>query len=104
MVHVTERAKEALLQRKRSRLREREAGLRMVLRAGFPPGRRLTLVADRVRAGDQVVTHEDAPVLLVGARLAEHVLAGTTVDCREGEDGRPELILRRVSPEEAGPR
>jgi len=98
MVHVTERAKEVLLQRKPSHLPEREVGLRMVLRTAFAPSRRLSLVTDRVKAGDQVVTHKDSTVLLIDARLSELVLAGATVDCRDAEDGRPQLVLRSSGP------
>jgi len=51
-------------------------------------------VTDRVKAGDQVVTHRDCTVLLIDAKLSELVLAGATVDCRDAEDGRPQLVLR----------
>lgn len=98
MVHVTERAKEVLLQRKPPHLPEREAGLRMVLRTAFAPSRRLSLVTDRVKAGDQVVTHKDSTVLLIDARLSALVLSGATVDCRDAEDGRPQLVLRSSGP------
>lgn len=98
MVNVTERAKEVLLQRKPPHLPERAAGLRMVLRTAFAPSRRLSLVTDRVKAGDQVVTHKDCTVLLIDAKLSELLLAGATVDCRDAEDGRPQLVLRSSGP------
>ncbi len=91
MVGVTERAKEALLQKKLSaNIRNPEVGLRL---ATAPSGR-LTLVADLVKAGDQVVKHKESTVLLVSAELSEMVLAGRTVDCTDTEDGRSELVLR----------
>lgn len=98
MIHVTERAKDVLLQRKPPHLAEREVGLRIVLRTAFAPSWRLSLVTDRVKAGDQVVTHRDSTVLLIDARLSEVVLAGATVDCRDAGDGRSQLVLRSSGP------
>jgi hypothetical protein len=93
MVRVTERAKEALLQTKLSpRIQDPEVGLRLA----STPGGSLALVADRVKAGDQVVKHQDSTVLLVQAELSELVLAGATVDCTETDEGRRELVLRRA--------
>ncbi|MEK7863216.1 MAG: hypothetical protein AAB295_08135, partial [Chloroflexota bacterium] len=61
MVHVTERAKEVLLETKRSaNIKDPEVGLRLA----HSPGGGLGLFADRMKAGDQVVKHE------VGLRLA----------------------------------
>lgn len=89
MVHVTELAKEVLLERKRSEnINEPEVGLRLAR----SPGGKLALFADRVKAGDQVVKHKDSTVLLVDAELSELVLAGRTVDCKQ-RAGRKELVL-----------
>jgi hypothetical protein len=90
MLHVTDRAKEVLLRKKLAHVRDSAMGLRL---ASPGPGR-LALVADRVKAGDQVVRHGDEPVLLVAAELSELVLAGKTIDCRPTEDGALELVLR----------
>jgi hypothetical protein len=103
MVQVTERAKEVLLQTKLSaRIQDPAVGLRL---ASAPSGS-LALVADRVKAGDQVVKHRDSTVLLVQAELSELALAGATVDCTETSDGKRELVLRRAGApiRDAGPR
>jgi hypothetical protein len=97
MVHVTERAKEALLRKKLSEnLVNPDVGLRL---ATGPSGR-LALVADRMKAGDQVVRHKDSTVLLVDPEISELVAAGSSVDCRQTHDGRDELILRRPAPDD----
>ncbi|MGH7312548.1 MAG: hypothetical protein ACREJV_05200 [Candidatus Rokuibacteriota bacterium] len=94
MVNVTERAKEVLLRRKQSaNIHDPTVGLRL---APASSGH-LRLVADRTKAGDQIVKHRDSTVLLVSAELSEFVLAGKTVDCREREDGRRELVLRMAA-------
>ena len=80
MVHVTERAKEVLLERKRSaNVNDPQVGLRLARGLGG----KLALFTDRMKAGDQVVKHKDSTVLLVDAELSELVLAGRTVDCAE---------------------
>lgn len=93
MVQVTERAKEALLQKKLSaNIHDPEVGLRLLAH----PSGMLGLVADRVKAGDHVVRHKDSTVLLVDPEMSDLVLASGTVDCREIDDGgRIELVLRR---------
>jgi hypothetical protein len=91
MVHVTERAKEVLLERKRSaNVNDPGVGLRLARSSGG----KLALFADRMKAGDQVVKHKDSTVLLVDAELSELVLAGRTVDCTE-RGGRADLVLTR---------
>lgn len=89
MVHVTERAKEVLLETKRSaNIKDPEVGLRLA----HSPGGGLGLFADRMKAGDQVVKHEDSTVLLVDAELSELFLAGRTVDCTQS-GGKTDLVL-----------
>jgi hypothetical protein len=89
MVSVTERAKDALLARKRSaNINDPRVGLRLAR----SPGGKVALFADRMKAGDQVVKHQDSTVLLVDAELSELVLAGRTVDCAP-RGGRRELVL-----------
>jgi Fe-S cluster assembly iron-binding protein IscA len=89
MVHVTERAKEVLLERKRSaNINDPDMGLRL---ARSPRGC-LGLFADRMKAGDQVVKHKDSTVLLVDAELSELIFAGRTVDCAH-TGGRADLVL-----------
>ena len=89
MVSVTERAKQALVVRKRSaNINDPDVGLRLARRSGG----KVALFPDRMKAGDQVVKHQDATVLLVDAELSELVLAGRTVDCRQSGD-RTDLVL-----------
>jgi hypothetical protein len=89
MVNVTERAKQVLLARKRSaNINDREVGLRLARGHGGNLG----LFADRMKAGDQVVKHQDSTVLLVDAELSELLLAGRTVDCKV-RGGRTELVI-----------
>jgi hypothetical protein len=89
MVAVTERAKQVLLARKLSaNINDPGVGLRLARRSGG----KLTLFADRMKAGDQVVKHRDSTVLLVDAELSEIVLGGKTVDCTQ-RGGRTELVL-----------
>lgn len=91
MVGVTDRAKEALLQRRRlADIRSPEIGLRL---ACVAPGE-VVLVPDRVKAGDQIVKHEDSTVLLVDAELSEGLLAGRTVDCGDTGGGGSTLVVR----------
>lgn len=92
MIRVTARAKEALLSRKLSaNIADPDVGLRLT----SGPGGKVGLVADREKAGDEVVRHKDSTVLLVGPEMSALVLTGRTVDCRWTDDGRIELVLRR---------
>jgi hypothetical protein len=89
VVHVTERAKQVLLERKRSaNLNDPPMALRLARRAGG----KLALFADRMKAGDQLVKHKDSTVLRVDAELSELILAGRTVDCGQ-TGGRADLVL-----------
>jgi hypothetical protein len=63
-------------------------------------GAQLGLVPDRMKAGDQVITHADAPVLLVDPQMSEIVVGGMTVDCRESPDGSVEFVLLKMGQEE----
>jgi len=86
MVHVTERAKEVRLERKRSaNINHPEASLRLARSSGG----KLALFADPVKAGDQV------------AELSELVLASRTVDCTQS-GGRADLVLTTPSGPTAG--
>lgn len=91
MVGVTDRAKEALLRRRRlANLRSPEVGLRLACVATGE----IVLVPDRVKAGDQIVRHEDATVLLVDEELSDGLLAGRTVDCKDTSGGDSALVVR----------
>jgi len=91
MIHVTERAKEVLFEKKQARLPRGDMALRLASSGG-----RLTLMPDRVKAGDQIIRHGEAPVLLVDPKMSEVVLAGKTVDCVEEANGSVELVLRHA--------
>ena len=94
MLHITDRAKEALLAKKQS---ANLAHVDVTLRLAPLSGGRLGLVADRPRTGDQVVMHGDATVLLIDADLSSSVLAGRTVDCRTSAGGRLEVVITSSS-------
>ncbi|MBI2202869.1 MAG: hypothetical protein HYU41_03295 [Candidatus Rokubacteria bacterium] len=92
MLHVTERAKEYLLEKKLSAsIHNTNVGLRLASVAGG----QLALVADSPKAGDQIVTHKESTVLLVDAELSGSILAGRTVDCKKTESGRLEVVVTR---------
>jgi hypothetical protein len=89
MVGVSERAKEVLLQTKRSvNIPQPDVGLRLALDAGGT----WSLFADRARLDDQVVEHRGSTVLLIDGELSA-ALGGTAVDCRRTPDGGVELVL-----------
>lgn len=91
MVIVTERAKEALLRKKVSaKIEDSEVGLRLATAAGG----QLVLVADKAKAGDEVVTYKDSTVLLVDREMSALVLGGRIVDCKKTDDGRLEFVVR----------
>lgn len=93
MIHVTERAKDALLSKKLSaNIADPDVGLRL---ASNTEGK-LALLADREKAGDEVVRHKDSTVLLVDPEISSLILTGRTVDCRRTDDGRLELVLRNA--------
>jgi hypothetical protein len=91
MIHVTQHARDALLNKKRlANIADPDVGLRL---ASSPDGK-LGLVADRQKAGDEVVRHKDSTVLLVDPGMSALVLRGRTVDCRQSDDGQEEIVLR----------
>lgn len=95
MLHVTERAKEFLLEKKLSaNIHNAHVGLRLA----SVPGGKLALVADSPKAGDQIVTHKESTVLFVDAELSGSVLAGRTVDCKKTENGKLEVVVTRGEP------
>jgi Fe-S cluster assembly iron-binding protein IscA len=89
-MRVTERAKNALLERRRSMKTEgADVGLRLSLGRGGHVG----LVPDRVTPDDDVVTHAGTTVLVVARALSERLLKGRTIDCRTTSAGATELVL-----------
>jgi hypothetical protein len=91
MIHITDRAKQALLHKKLlASIVDRDVGLRL---ASASDGT-LLLVPDRAKAGDEIVRHEDSAVLLVDPQIVAFLLTGRTIDCRRTEDGRVEMVLR----------
>lgn len=94
MVHVTERAKDVLLQTKAAaNIQDPNVGLRLTTE----PSGKVTLVVDRPKLGDEVVTHNDSTVLVVDPDVSAFVLTGRTIDCRETDRGRFQLVLRRAA-------
>lgn len=92
MVHVTQHAKEALLAvKRRAQIESPEIGLRLAVgRKGL-----LGLIPDRPKAGDQVVKHEEATVLLIDPQVSALVVSGRMIDGRRTEGGRTEIVLKR---------
>ena len=92
MVHVTQQAKEALLiTKRRAGIDDPEVGLRLM----FGHDRSLGLIQDRRKAGDEVVKHHDATVLLVDPEISALAVTGRVIDCRRSSDGRMQFVLRR---------
>jgi hypothetical protein len=100
MVHVTERAKDVLLQKRAAaNIQDPSVGLRLTTEAGG----KVTLVADRAKAGDEVVTHKDSTVLMVDPEVSTFLLAGRTIDCQQTDDGRLRLVLTSTGAADEGP-
>jgi Fe-S cluster assembly iron-binding protein IscA len=93
MVHITDRAKDVLLQKKEeANTQDPRIGLRITTQ----PTGEVTLVIDREREGDEVVIHRDSTVLVVAADVSASVLQGRTIDCLETEAGEPQLVLAGI--------
>jgi hypothetical protein len=93
VVHITDRAKEALLRKKLlANIVDRDVGLRLA--AG--PGGQLGLVPDRAKAGDEVVTHKDSTIFLVDPQMSALVIAGRTIDCGRDASRDDDLFLIRT--------
>jgi hypothetical protein len=94
MVHVTQQAKEALvLTRRRASIADPTVGLRLA----FGHDGSLGLVQDRAKAGDHVVKHDDATVLLVDPEISALTVTGRVIDYLPGSDGRMQFVLRRIT-------
>jgi Fe-S cluster assembly iron-binding protein IscA len=96
MITVTERAAARLQQAVATRDVPEGQGMKLVPQGPGSVG--LTIAAPE--AGDEVVRHEDAPVLIVDGRLTDS-LAGAEIDCRESVEGgqaRVEYTIRRPAP------
>ena len=93
MITVTALAAEELKTMSQAEVSGPEEALRLV-----PAGAgQLALVPDAVREGDQVVEHEGAKVLLVGAELADAV-DGLVLDAKDTPEGR-RLVISGGAPE-----
>jgi hypothetical protein len=92
MIDVTEQAKAALLAIKGAADVDRpKIGLRLT----FGPDGALGLVPDAAKAGDEVVTHGAATVLLVDPEISAGIITGRIIDCRPAPGGQVEFFLRR---------
>ena len=93
MINITTLAKKELLRTKLSAsIPDPDVGLRLTTAVTGA----LVLVADKAKAGDDVIRYQDSIVLLVDQEISALVLAGRTVDCRERADGKRDLILTRA--------
>lgn len=93
MIGITERAKEVLLRLKLSApIDDPEIGIRL---ASGEEGR-LELFPDTYRAGDQVLEHQGAKLLLVDQKVFD-ALAGATIDCQPTGEGL-QLVLETSAP------
>lgn len=88
MIHVTEKASEALLQGLQANTDDQTQGLRLTHIAGQGYG----LALDTEREGDQVVEHQGRKTLLVGQALAEQ-LDGAVLDALDSPEG-PRLSIQ----------
>jgi hypothetical protein len=91
MIAVTERAKEHLLDVKRSaRINEPEVGLRLKPAATGE----WQLFPDQAVEGDQIVEHGGSKLLLIGPDASD-ALGDRQVDCQETAPGQVKLVLSR---------
>lgn len=88
MIHVTERAREALRETRDDILEEPQ----LVLRLG-PIDSGLAVYPDSPNEDDEVVEHEGRAVLLLSRELSAE-LGGRTLDVEEAADGSY-IVLRR---------
>jgi hypothetical protein len=92
MLHVTENAKTVLLEKKRlANIDQPDVGFRLATSTAGDLG----LVADKPKAGDEVVKRGEVVVLMADPAVSAFVLAGRTLDCRQNAEGKMELVLRR---------
>lgn len=87
MLTVTLQAMEELKSMAQAEVKEPEETLRLI----YAGSGRLAIVIDTAKEGDQVVEHEGATVLLVGAELADAV-DGLLLDCLVTPEG-PQLTI-----------
>jgi Fe-S cluster assembly iron-binding protein IscA len=98
MIHITDRAKDALLQKKEeANIQDPRVGLRITAQ----PTGEVALVVDRERDGDEVVVHRDSTVLVVAPDVSASVLEGRTIDCLEDDAGASQLVLAGIGGGEA---
>jgi Fe-S cluster assembly iron-binding protein IscA len=88
MIHVTEKAGQALLESLQANTSEETQGLRLTHVAGQGYG----LALDTERAGDQVVQHQGRKVLLVAETVAEQ-LEDAILDAVDSPEG-PRLSIQ----------
>jgi hypothetical protein len=92
MIHVTERAREMLLEALKDTLTEMPEGAELTMRLG-PTGSGLGLFADEPKVDDEVVEHDGQAILHVDRDVTE-LVAGKTIDVEAGIDGA-RFVLRR---------
>lgn len=93
MIGITPQAKQVLLRLKLSAPSDDpEVGIRLA----SGEGGRLELFPDTYRAGDRVVEHQGAKLLLVDQELFD-ALAGATMDCQQSGEGL-QLVVETSAP------
>ncbi len=93
MIGITQRAKEALLELKQSvPIDDPDVGIRL---ASGEKGR-LELFPDTYRAGDRVLEHQGAKLLLLDQKVSD-ALAGATIDCQPSGEGL-QLVVESSAP------
>jgi Fe-S cluster assembly iron-binding protein IscA len=91
MIHVTERARETLMEALKETLSEVSEGPDLTLRLG-PTGSGLGLFPDTPKEDDEVIEHEGQAILYVDRDISES-LAGKTIDVEESIEGS-RFVLR----------
>jgi Fe-S cluster assembly iron-binding protein IscA len=91
MIHVTERAREMLLEALNETLTDMPEGPELTMRLG-PTGSGLGLFPDAPQGDDEVVEHEGQAILYVD-RDVSALLAGKTIDVEAGIEGA-RFVLR----------
>jgi Fe-S cluster assembly iron-binding protein IscA len=87
MVEVTDRAAGKLESMLNDQNAPEQAGVRIVEDAG-----KFGMTVDAMRQGDEVVWHNERPVLIADGQVAQ-TLTGHTLDFQTAEDGRDRFQL-----------
>jgi Fe-S cluster assembly iron-binding protein IscA len=92
MIHVTDRAREMLLEALEETLTDMPEGPELSMRLG-PTGSGLGLFPDAPEEDDEVIEHEGRAILYIDRDVSE-LLAGKTIDVEAGIEGA-RFVLRK---------